>query len=910
VARASANASAGVNAERARVLEFWRAIELFSPQTVPAPNSRKRVFSAGDRRAGAHADILPWQAGHPFLDYEEELPAHLTWRHTVYGGIFSLQRMRGLLEDAFGTDEESFDARDPGESALFSVTVTDEGRPLLGSEDFASCAWAVGRLNHPGPKDPGWLDGFEADRGKCEQAFGTAVRARDDDTKAAELRERGFDVGRPLDLDVLTGLIATVAERFRVTDSLQPAGIRVSSFPVSLRRQFVVDGAEFLNSFFTADLEWIADEVAAGKYGAALAAYLRGPGSLSNTAKRVDIRERPDAVDKRVAPKYTPAGRWPTRTTEPLSRSQQFAVNTVLDTLRSSPGIIAVNGPPGTGKTTMLRDLIAALVVERASRLAALAEPADAFTGEIQLKADDRTRVVSTWKRSLTGFEIVVASSNNGAVENISQEIPGLDAIDSDEWLTEASHYPELASAVLNAGRDGRDGRDARDGEVPAWGLVAGRLGRKSHRQKFATAFWYGNPDKGVQGFDDILRGSPPSDWPTDWPTAVRDFRSAQAKVETFHTERSIASPPSPEWLAARTRLFLQALRLHQALVAAEPKRFRDSLRAAVDIVSGGVPSDAPAEAVHAAWQSLFFVVPVLSTTFASFPRVFSRLGRESIGWLFIDEAGQAMPQAAVGAIWRSRRAVVVGDPMQLEPVVTLPLTAQQALRANARVDEWWLPSRTSAQHLADEATKYGTYLPGSGGRVWVGAPLRVHRRCERPMFDVSNAIAYDGLMEYGTDSDRSPLEAPPSMWLDVPTVESVSVGHWVPAEGEQARKVISALLSRYGVSPKEIFVLSPFRDVATGIERIRREFRGVRGGTVHTAQGKEADVVVLILGGHPRMPRAKEWASERPNLLNVAVSRARRRLYVIGDRTTWSRYPFFDTLDDHLSSPLPSDSA
>jgi superfamily I DNA and/or RNA helicase len=144
-------------------------------------------------------------------------------------------------------------------------------------------------------------------------------------------------------------------------------------------------------------------------------------------------------------------------------------------------------------------------------------------------------------------------------------------------------------------------------------------------------------------------------------------------------------------------------------------------------------------------------------------------------------------------------------------------------------------------------------------------------------------------------------------MWLDVPTAESGagsgsgSVGHWVPAEGEQARKVISALLSRYGVSPKEIFVLSPFRDVATGIERIRREFRGVRGGTVHTAQGKEADVVVLILGGHPRMPRAKEWASERPNLLNVAVSRARRRLYVIGDRATWSRYPFFDALDDHL---------
>jgi hypothetical protein len=41
--------------------------------------------------------------------------------------------------------------------------------------------------------------------------------------------------------------------------------------------------------------------------------------------------------------------------------------------------------------------------------------------------------------------------------------------------------------------------------------------------------------------------------------------------------------------------------------------------------------------------------------------------------------------------------------------------------------------------------------------------------------------------------------------------------------------------------------------------------------------------------------------ASDHPNLLNVAVSRGRRRLYVIGDRGAWSGYPHFDLLADNL---------
>ena len=790
----------------------------------------------------------------------------------------------------------------------------------------------------------------------------------------------------------------------------------------------------------------------AGSHGAAFTAYLNGPASRVD---RVNLRARPDVVDRHVAPDRTPSGRWPANTGQPLALSQQFAINTILGTLEQQPGLFAVNGPPGTGKTTMLRELIAAVVVKRAIRLAELDKPGDAFRTRYRWKSGNHMRTIWGWDQMFTGFEIIVASYNNIAAENISKEIPGRYAID---WA-DASYHPELATTVRNS-----DNQSAQ--KIAAWGLVAACLGKKSNRITFADAFWFGDKRAGVKGFQDILKGYERTPF-NGWPAAVQAFRAALHNEQDLRAERAMvrqiitglpavrenikalrvqqsaaqsrrsqisaelclardrlaqdqraaaqvkeaadahrlrrpsflatllglgstarawrvadreitsalaaaqqcladthaqvrhlevqlaeeeevakrlvatltdrtrrlgvmehqvadavgrwgsAVPASgadadqrelsgpwtdPEWNAARSEVFLAALRLHQAFAAAEPRRMRQSLHAVMDVLKGGVPADAPAAAVLAAWQSLFFVVPVVSTTFASFARVFSHLGRESLGWLFIDEAGQATPQAAAGAIWRSKRVVVVGDPKQIEPVVTLPLTAQQALRSYADVAEWWLPDRTSVQRLADETSRYGIYLPGDDGEVWVGAPLRVHRRCDRPMFDVSNTIAYGGLMVYSPSGQRETLNLPPSGWINIPATGKAR-GHWIPAEGEQARNMLTALLSRYGVDAKQIFVVSPFRDVADGIERLLREFPGVLGGTVHAAQGKEADVVLFILGGNPASPRAKHWAAKRPNLVNVAVSRARRRLYVIGDHTAWSKYRYFDTLSSYLMS-------
>ena len=157
-------------------------------------------------------------------------------------------------------------------------------------------------------------------------------------------------------------------------------------------------------------------------------------------------------------------------------------------------------------------------------------------------------------------------------------------------------------------------------------------------------------------------------------------------------------------------------------------------------------------------------------------------------------------------------------------------------------------------------------------------------------MFDISNRIAYDEQMVFATPA-RPGLMLPPSAWIHVESEEAR--GHAIPAEGI-ALALLLAELAGSGIPAKEMFLISPFRDVAQQMENIAEAYPGIKTGTIHRAQGKESEVVILVLGSNPEAAGAREWASEKPNLLNVAVSRAKRRLYIIGNREEWRRYPYF----------------
>jgi hypothetical protein len=1059
----------------ADILSYWHAVELFDPHGIPAlpkPGAalRRKPGTECVERIRLTAEVtippLPWQAEHPRAGEQAAGGVHGSeWRHTVYGGIFSRADIRKSFRHALGypAQPDFGDAEEAGHntqedgcersvSAVFAFVVDKDGRLIEGSEAFSPCAWATGRLHKPGPGDPDWLAGFAEVTRECAKALRRATGLIDEAGEPDEGRVvRAPDVlSLAWRLTTMLGLPSGIA---------RPTEMRIVSQPVDRRKDGSLPKADppLLGSPVAPDLQRVHDAVnTPGGIGLALASYLSGPLEPEN---RTDLTQDRASLLAAVRPVRFPPGRWPDAGDRPLVAGQQFAVNTILDEIGDRSGLFSVNGPPGTGKSTMLRDVMAAIVVRRAEALAALPDPAAGFTEEHTWTTSDGARR-SVWRprRELTGFEMVMVSPDSreglaqehsvteaepawgmmaaplgdaeqqrrfqadfwSAANGMEEQLRGYerDQPPSAQWTEAVTRFVAARdrSARLMAAREAaaealrspigetelrvvakavaeadaelaRAAGEARDAAAAASDLEeAERAARHDQDEQDASR------PRGLRGVFDTVHGSAKlKAWQARSEVLARQAGDAAARLAvaravaagarqrertarqrsdearraadalTSRRERQqetlrqavadwgdavpvdwLDLPPAAQersapwsdadWLRARTEVFWSAAALHHAFITSMAPQFRHNTGHFFALLSGDPAAPPEGDAATAVWQTLFLLVPVISTTFAACGRMFEMLRREAVGWLFVDEAGRVPPQSAVGALWRSRRAVVVGDSLQLTPASRVPAELQARLRATYGVSVEWQPSAVSAQVLADRRSRWGATLRGSSGADrWAGAPLRVHRRCEEPMFGISNAIAYDGLLVYGTREVAFPGGAYPeyadSSWIDVPVSGgSGSDGLWVPAAGDALVRVIHRLHAHSGVSLGQVCVLSPFPEVASRCRALVRaefgaaiadslaavcaesdaaavgDFVDAHVGTVRTVRGRESDVVVVVLGTDPSPSKsALDWAGYRVNELNVAVSRARRRLFVIGSHDEWSAAPNFDVLAARL---------
>lgn len=361
-----------------------------------------------------------------------------------------------------------------------------------------------------------------------------------------------------------------------------------------------------------------------------------------------------------------------------------------------------------------------------------------------------------------------------------------------------------------------------------------------------------------------------------------------------------------------REELFYYALLLHKAFIL-NSKAVRQNLNVLMNMWSGNFHvKDRQAGYAHVL-NTLFLVVPVVSTTFASVSRFLEHIGQNELGTLIVDEAGQAAPHFALGALWRTSKAIIVGDPLQVEPVVDAPNELLRRFADELNIDDEYRSLELSVQVLADNINPFGGYREYQEDKLWLGCPLVIHRRSLDPMFSISNEIAYNNRMFKQTAEPKKDIRLllEQSKWIDIKGKEIGGKDHYVPAQGE---KVIEMVINAFEIQNgfPSLYIISPFKSVVNQLKKQLREsltkkFNDLAGddiakwvnescGTVHTFQGKEANEVLFVLGcDRENGLNAAQWAGKKPNILNVAMTRAKYRIAVIGDSDVWKNVPYFD---------------
>lgn len=268
----------------------------------------------------------------------------------------------------------------------------------------------------------------------------------------------------------------------------------------------------------------------------------------------------------------------------------------------------------------------------------------------------------------------------------------------------------------------------------------------------------------------------------------------------------------------------------------------------------------------------------------------------EHYSTLFIDEAAQALEAACWIAIRKAGRVILAGDHCQLPPTVKSIMALKGGL------------GRTLMERIAEQKPEVVTLL-------------EVQYRMNEQIMRFSSDYFYNSRVQSAPEvKGRGILDYDrPMMWVDTTDVDGreefvgENFGRINRAEAELTLATLADYFDKIGRQRVldesiDVGIISPYRaqvqllrKMIRQSERLRPYRRLITVNTVDGFQGQERDIILISLvrdndGGDIGFLRDLRR-------MNVAITRARMKLIILGSAATMTRHPFYNKLYEYVES-------
>jgi hypothetical protein len=373
-------------------------------------------------------------------------------------------------------------------------------------------------------------------------------------------------------------------------------------------------------------------------------------------------------------------------------------------------------------------------------------------------------------------------------------------------------------------------------------------------------------------------------------------FRTELAKFKSMPTLEEIFKGKA----AAAARVVEASERVWELWVRAEPQRLGDEwLSMAREFLmlmqQGASGSDANGSATDARLRDLHRQllrnIPGQAVTSLS-ARSSLPLKEARFDFLIVDEASQCDIASTLPLLFRAKHSVVFGDPQQLPHVTSLGSQLDDKLMSRRGLDE-------SQSHWKYSETSLFDLVASHIGCREIHMLLD-HHRCHADIAQFVSKEFYGGRLRIATrhSSQRRPHGTPAGItWQDVKGLATSPPGQSGAINWQEAQAVVAyleELLLKQGFDGT-VGVVTPFRaqaDLLTelieahpGLSAVR-EKAALQAHTAHRFQADERDVIVMSpVISQGIKPGLLNYLRGTRELFNVAITRARGLLHVVGDR-------------------------